>query len=198
VVPIWAKLHEKSVVGCFFGAETLANDASQSGRCRVHFTYPADGNLHFSVARVLSDFEVFETYNRDRIRVKIIDRNTRVRSEFHRSPDLINDPLSTFVQRSGRTLSELANGGMFMFPVTGIPIKDGTVDGGLHRIAELRGITPKQDDTVVDLRQLPDGVLNVSACIYGQGVYPTRFENSTYVIATAQRGKLYLELFALF
>jgi hypothetical protein len=136
----------------------------------VHFTYPADGDLHFSFRDHTSeeDCETFETVYSDRVRRKQIVAGNRMLSERPRCetdpgwhvlmPTQRPDPLSRYASEAVQ----------FHFAVTAIPVVRGRVAASaLEGLPRMESAPP--DTTPIPVSTFPSGTLNIGACLTGDG-----------------------------
>jgi len=168
----WVERSGAAIVG-WFAAPRMFNQhigVSSDSRVDVHFTYPADGDLHFSLKDQTSPTgdEIFETVFWDRVRRKTIVGGVRSVSEKPRNDA---DPgwhilMPSYRQRSlGDYAAEPL---LFCFATTAIPVANGRVAASaLDRLPRLP--IPPSSINPIRVDSLGTGVINLSACLIGDG-----------------------------
>jgi hypothetical protein len=168
----WIKRSDVGIVG-WFAAARMDNQhigVPPDARVDIHFTYPADGDFHFSLKDQTSSQgnERFETVFSDRVRSKIIVGGERFISE---RPRTETDPdwhimMPTYRLRPQKDYASEPI--CYYFATTGIPIANGRVaSSALQRLPRIASLPPEKKPIVVG--PLGSGTLNICACLLGYG-----------------------------
>ena len=193
-MPLWAKLNANSDTGYVGGAEyILRRPGLQPG---LHFTYPADGKLHYSFQRIFAGRNIFETHYQERCRIKIFAAGGGSKDEITRDP--ASADLSRLLPKDPQLpLGVMASsGGVYAFPTLSLPIANGQVVGGLAGIGRPPHRPPQPKDVLVSVGQVASSRLHASACLYGPQSRPLPFPDAKYFRSFEQRQGLTLEVFA--
>lgn len=168
----WVERNGKTIVGWFAAPRTFNQHVGvcPDSPVDVHFTYPADGDLHFSLKDQTSPNgdEVFETVFSDRVRRKTIVGGARFVLEKPR-----NDADSAWhilmPSYRPRALRDYAAEPLrFCFATSAIPLVNGRVSASaLDRLPRLNTL-PSQIQPI-QVAPLGTGVINLSACLVGSG-----------------------------
>jgi hypothetical protein len=197
----WIRRRKKLVAGWFAPAKLLNESlgASQNASVDIHFTYPPDGNLHYSLKFIDPDTGVqrFDTVYHDHIRRKLIEPNNRHVSEAPRTeedsgwemlmPHFKPNPIDDYARRPE----------CFCFGSNNIPIADGCVSAlALNRLPKLadvpEGVVP------VDIDHLGTGTLHIEACLYGAN-YPSAWPRERIIwFCRDETAYPHIELYAMF
>jgi hypothetical protein len=139
----------------------------------VHFTYPADGNYHFSYKYWNASGQLLrvESFYRDRVRTKLlvngvadrIEEIQRAEWEAQRDtvillPDFVLPPLADYS----------SNPHSFFFPSSGFNVFPGIRPGLMPRNPEF--VEPRSNDLVVEIRRTEAIMVNMGARLRGCGL----------------------------
>jgi hypothetical protein len=162
----------QAIVGWFTAARILNGHVGAPADCPLdlHFTYPVDGDYHFSLKDqgLANGNELFESVFCDRVRRKSIIRGVRTDSETPRNGadsgwDALMD--SSRPPRLGDYSTEPI---VFQFPLAAIPVRDGRVASpALDRLP--RSTTVSSRTQPICVSEFKDGVINVCAYLLGKG-----------------------------
>ncbi|MGQ2985487.1 hypothetical protein [Flavobacterium sp.] len=127
-----------------------------------HFTYPPDGNCHFSYKSTNKEFEEYVNVYWDKVKIKQIKNGTRKtffkpRDEYnfnileHLAPGYLYKPLNEVVIQA--------------FPTSGFRI----VNGSFEKVREMSPFLPEnsilETDLVIDVSELDGYTFNVFGCV---------------------------------
>jgi len=198
----WVERSGGAIVG-WFATPRMFNQhfgVSPDARVDVHFTYPSNGDLHFSLKDQTSPTgdETFETVFSDRVRRKnIVSGGSRSLSE---APRTEADPgwhglMPTYRPRS---LSDYASEPIrFCFATTAIPVANGRVAASaLERLPRVASVPPTISPIVVT--PLGSGTLNIGACLIGFGASSVWPAERVVWSARDETRFPHIHLFALF
>ncbi len=197
----WIERSGNAVVG-WFATPRMYNQhlgVLPDARVDVHFTYPANGDLHFSLKDQTSPTgdERYETVFSNRVRRKDIVGGKRSISETPRD-DTDPDWHILMPNYRPRPLSDYASDPIrFCFATTGIPVANGRVAASaLERLPRVASAPPKA--TAIDVTSLGSGTLNIGACLMGFGA-PSVWPTEEIVWSSLDETRFpHIHLFALF
>lgn len=196
----WIERSENGIVG-WFATPRMYNQhigVAPEAAVDVHFTYPMDGDLHFSLKNKThpSGEEVFETAYFDRVRRKHIADGKRTVSEIPRDEESAWHWLMPRFRP--HPLSDYAHSPLkFCFASTGIPVANGRVAASaLDRLPREESSPPNV--TPIPVSSLGTGTVNISACIYGRGATPVWPEEKLIWMARDESRFPHIQLFAIF
>ena len=162
----------QSIVGWFAAPRIFNGLIGAPPKCPLdlHFTYPVDGDYHFSLKDQASSNgdELFENVFSNRVHRKSIVGGVRSKDETPRSDA---DPAWQLLMPASRPPCLGAYSTqpiVFQFPLSAIPVRHGRVAStALDRLPRLATL-PRQSQTVC-ISELPNGTINICACLLGNG-----------------------------
>jgi hypothetical protein len=197
----WIERSGGAIVG-WFATPRMFNQhlgVSPEARVDVHFTYPVNGDLHFSLKDQTSPAgdETFETVFSDRVRRKdIVDS----RRSIFEGPRTETDPDWHILMPTYRPhpLSAYANEPLrFCFATSGIPVVEGRVAASaLDRLPRVQSLAPQVKPIIVS--PLKSGTLNIGACLIGLGASSVWPSEQIVWSARDETRFPHIHLFALF
>ena len=195
----WVERKHNRIYGWFGGKSSERHfPLDMVERTDVHFTYPEDGNLHYSFKRYENGkLRRVENIFHDRRRIKDFPEDG--------SPRTVRDELfpedpneRPIVLLPSWRLPPLLDYGqrplIFQFPVLALNVFDAKITVfPTDVISELRA-----DDVVVDVAACSNGALNIFLHLYGRGFHPTP-NDAGHFVAVRRDTKIWptIELSAL-
>jgi hypothetical protein len=198
----WVKRTATSVVGWFDGGWLAPFlDLPPSATVDTHFTYPADGDLHFSLKwrdAVLEE-EGYVTVRTDSVRRKRINLRTQTRDEVMLPRD--GDLFGHLMPRSRPApLAQYSRQQMlYQFPALGLSVTGGTSSIQSAGVVAVESMEAGPGDVVVDLTQLPPGNLSVAGFLTSAGLAGRRWPAGGEVFSRCDKSAVpWLEVSAWF
>lgn len=167
----WIKRAKNKIIGGFWG--DYWNDIF-GFPVEVHFTYPEDGQMHYSYKS--EEKKVFVTAFHDEVKIKEkgnvhVLKQRILLNHLIPGPELLR-PLADY------TKTDI----WFSFPTTGcpIPIPPQAINQKIYK--KFSGISSPVDDLVVDVDHLAPGTSNISAFITSSSGHPSlgRFSENNH------------------
>lgn len=178
----WVSRKKRFIYGWFGGRSAERQFPLGTGEpTHIHFTYPEDGDLHFSFKHYDTSgklHRVDHVYH-DRRRIKEFPKegSPPIRREERYSADLNQRPVM-LPARHLPPLSEYAQQGhFFQFPVMALTLLNERMTIFPTDLVP----TLRNDDVVVDVAACGSGVLNLFLHFYGRGYHPRANEAGHFV-----------------
>lgn len=173
----WIKKTETSIVGWIAG-DLIKNDfnVSVDTIIDIHFTYPADGNLHHSYKLISPDKETYISVYNNKVKTKIIENGQRHVTEEARTR-IDSMPLSIFVPTEKQpSLNEVK---YRQFPTIGFNIVNGKF-GLSDKTNFILPAEEKGEDLIVDVTKFQNTPINLTAFLRETNQQIGPLKNSTF------------------
>lgn len=165
----WIKRRPTMIHGWFTADNLIAKTLEFKPQLpfHIHFTYPLDGDYHFSFEfkDPLTGNKVWGHVYCDRVTRKEIAPAGPSKSESPRAEQYPGISVLMPEHRPGRLDDYLNETAFFSFPTSALPIRDG-IHIRKSKISDKDGL----DDLVIDVTTLGTGTLNILAQLLGKGV----------------------------
>ncbi|HEU5314133.1 MAG TPA: hypothetical protein VFU08_09930 [Candidatus Udaeobacter sp.] len=168
----WIKRKRTVILGWFTAPKLVAESVglTMDVPYHIHFTYPLDGDYHFSLKfkDPHTGIEVYQNVYCDRITRKKITAAGPSKSVSRRVGNYGGLAVLMPEHRPRRLDDYLDETAFFSFATSALPIRD-----GIHiRKSKIRNTDdPGEDDLVIDVTPLRTGTVNISAHLVGKGVF---------------------------
>lgn len=164
----WIKRVPKCIVG--FYSKDIFNHVSQV-KSDCHFTYPADGDLHYTVRTNKEDLKIYF----DRITKYQSSNNEKY--EEKRTPE--NDMWNMLPYYKQAPLSDFEDQPItFSFPTVGVPRNENNYLYSVEGRTEDKIKSLKASDIVIESNEIIGGDLNIFPLLLGNGVSPQSIINT--------------------
>ena len=192
----WIEFRNSSVVG-WLGGKWLMKylDILPGSKVDYHFTYPKDGNLHYSLKIKSLQSEAFIKVTHNQVKIKIINENKEKYLE-EGPREKYKDLLAPFIPPyKPKSFSEIkTEKSWFFFSTIGLQINNGKID--ISDGENVKDYKFKKGYIFVDAEKYSTEIMNVSACLQsGVATPPLKFQDSEYEEVKEERDELRVILF---
>ncbi len=160
----WIKIQKGSIVG-WYAQDYIRKQLNipDGNNFDSHFTYPKDGNYHFSYKSKNGEYEEYVTVSFDIVKIKTISNGQVNKVEKSRKDFDYNNPFMSILLPTNKS-QELNKVNTFQFPFVSFTVNNGDVCKVIgETIIEQQDIT--NEDLVVDVTHLDNVDINAYAII---------------------------------